>query len=60
MSTEGVTKEITGASLRREKIWTIGAEESLGLSRGFFLGMATPLNLVEENHSSPHDPILLT
>jgi hypothetical protein len=60
MGTVGVTKEVTHASLRREKLWIIGAEEILGLPCSLFLGMAAPLNLIESNGLSSHDSILLT
>jgi hypothetical protein len=61
MSTERVTKgRDYNASLWREKIWIIQTKEILGLPRGFFFRMAAPLNLVEANHPSHHDPILLT
>jgi hypothetical protein len=35
-------------------------EEILGHPCSLFLGMTTPLNLAELNHSSPHDSVLLT
>jgi hypothetical protein len=35
-------------------------EEIVGLPWGLFFGMVTPSNLVEVNHPSPHDPVLLT
>jgi hypothetical protein len=61
MSPEGVTKERDyNASLWKEKIWIIRTQEILGLLHGFFFRMAAPLNLIEANHPSPHDPILLT
>jgi hypothetical protein len=60
MSIEGVTKGITSTLLRREKIWIIETEEILSLPCGFFFRMTTPFNLVEANHPSPHDLILLT
>jgi hypothetical protein len=60
-SIEGVTKERDyNVSLQREKIWIIRTKDILSLPRGFFFGMAAPLNLVEVNRPSPHDPILLT
>jgi hypothetical protein len=37
-----------------------GMEELLGLPCSLFLGMMAPLNLVEGNHPSPHDSVLLT
>jgi hypothetical protein len=61
MSTEGVTKERDyNALLQREKIQIIRTKEFLGLLRGSFFSMAALLNLVEANHPSPHDPILVT
>jgi hypothetical protein len=48
------------ASLRREKIWIVGAEEILGLSCSLFFRVKTPLKLIEMNRLSPHDSILLT
>jgi hypothetical protein len=60
MSTKGVTKEVTHASLWREKHWIIGAEEILSLSGSLFLRMMAPLNLIELDRLSPHDSILLT
>jgi hypothetical protein len=60
MSTEGVTKEVTCALLRRKKIWIVGAEKILGLPSSLFLGMTAPLNLIESNHPLPHDSVLLT
>jgi hypothetical protein len=61
MSTEGVTKERDyNALLQREKIQIIRTKEFLGLLRGFFFSMAALLNLVEANHPSPHDKILVT
>jgi hypothetical protein len=60
-NTEEVTKERGyNTSLWKEKIQIIRTKKFLGLPRGFFFGTAAPLNLVEANHRSPHDPILLT
>jgi hypothetical protein len=58
--TEGVYKRGTDASLRREKLWVLGAEELLGLPCSLLLGMMAPLNLVEANHPSHRDLVLLT
>jgi hypothetical protein len=60
MSTEGVTKEVTCTLLRRKKIWIVGAEKILDFPSSLFLGMMTPLNLIELNRSPPHDSVLLT
>jgi hypothetical protein len=57
---EGVTKEVTHASQRREQLWIIGAEEIVSLACSLFLRMMAPLNLIESNHPSPHDSVLLT
>jgi hypothetical protein len=59
MSTEGVTKEVTGALLRQKKIWLVGAEKILGLPSSLFLGVTAPLKHIETNHPSPHDSVLL-
>jgi hypothetical protein len=56
----GFTKEVTHASLRREKLWILGTEEFLSLTCSFFLRIMAPLNLIELNRPSPHDSILLT
>jgi hypothetical protein len=55
-----VKKEVPHASLWREKLWIIGAEEILSLPCSLFLRMMALLNLIESNHSSPHDSVLLT
>jgi hypothetical protein len=60
MSTEGVKKKVTHTSLRNEKLWVIGVEEILGLPCSLFLKITAPLNLIESNHPSPHDSVLLT
>jgi hypothetical protein len=44
-----VTKEVTHASLRWEKLWILGTEEILGLPYSPLLGMTTPLNLIESS-----------
>jgi hypothetical protein len=59
MSTEGVTKEVTGALLRQKKIWLVRAEKILGLPSSLFLVVTAPLNLIETNHPLPHDSVLL-
>jgi hypothetical protein len=56
----GYKRGYTGTSLQREKIWIVGAEEILGLPCSFFLRMTYPLNLIDSNHPSPHDSVLLT
>jgi hypothetical protein len=56
----GLQKGEYNTSLWMEKIRIIRTKKILGLPCGFFFRMAAPLNLVEENHPSPHDPILLT
>jgi hypothetical protein len=51
---------VTHASLRSEKLWIIGAEEILGLPCSLFLRTMAAQNLIESNHLSPHDWVLLT
>jgi hypothetical protein len=61
MSTKGVTIERDyNALLWREKIQIIRTKEFLSFPCGFFFRMTAPLNLVEVNHPSPHELILLT
>jgi hypothetical protein len=42
-----------------QKVRIVGAEKVLGLLCGFFFGMVAPLNLVQANHPSPCDLVLL-
>jgi hypothetical protein len=56
----GFIKDVTHASLRREKLRILGTEEFLSLPCSLFLKMTAPLNLVESNRPSPYDLVLLT
>jgi hypothetical protein len=60
MSTKGATKEVTSTLLWRKKIWIVGVEKILGFPSSLFLRMTAPLNLIESDHPSPHDSVLLT
>jgi hypothetical protein len=56
----GGYKKGTHTSLRREKLWVLGTEEILGPPCSLLLGVMAPLNIVESNHPSPHDLVMLT
>jgi hypothetical protein len=56
----GGHKRGTHTLLRREKLWILGTKELLGLPCSLFLGMMPLVNLVEVNHLSPRDSVLLT
>jgi hypothetical protein len=51
-------KEVTYASLQREKLWILRTKKFLGLPCSLLLRMTAPLNLEELNHSMPRDSIL--
>jgi hypothetical protein len=55
----GNTKEVSCASLRREKLWILRMEKFLDLRSRLLLKMAAPLNFKELNHSMPRDSVLL-
>jgi hypothetical protein len=55
----GDTKEVTCASLGREKLWILRMKKLLGLPCSLLLEMAAPLNFEELNHSTPRDSVLL-
>jgi hypothetical protein len=55
----GDTKEVTCASLQREKLWILRRKKFLGLTCSLLLRMVAPLNFEESNHSTPHDSVLL-
>jgi hypothetical protein len=55
----GDTKEVTCASLRREKLWILRMKKFLGLPCSLLLGMMAPQNFEESNHSMPRDLVLL-
>jgi hypothetical protein len=54
----GDTKEVTCASLRREKLWILRMK-FLGFPCSLSLGMVAPLNFEELNHLTPQDSVLL-
>jgi hypothetical protein len=55
----GDTKEVTCASLRREKLWILRTKKLLGLPCSLLLGMVAPLNFEESNRSTPRDSVLV-
>jgi hypothetical protein len=55
----GDTKEVTSASLQREKLWILRTKKFLDLPCSLLLGMASPLNFEESNRSMPRDSVLL-
>jgi hypothetical protein len=55
----GDAKEVTYASLWREKLWILRTKKFLGLPCSLLLGMTAPLNLEELNRSMHHDLVLL-
>jgi hypothetical protein len=46
-------------SLKGQKVRIVGAKEVLSLPCGFFFGMTAPWDVVEVNHPSLCDPLLL-
>jgi hypothetical protein len=55
----GNTKEVTCASLRRQKLWILRMKKLLGLPCSLLLRMAAPLNLEELNRSMSCNSVLL-
>jgi hypothetical protein len=53
-------KEVTYASLQREKLWILRTKKFLGLPCSLLLRMTAPLNLEESNCLTPCDSVLLT
>jgi hypothetical protein len=56
----GVAKEVTYASLWREKLWILRMKKFLSLPCSLLLRMMAPLNLEEFNRPMPRDSVLLT
>jgi hypothetical protein len=55
----GDTKEVTCASLRREKLWILRTKKFLSLPCSLLLKMAAALNFEESNCLMPRDSVLL-
>jgi hypothetical protein len=55
----GDIKEVTCASLRREKLWIPRTKKFLGLPCSILLRMVAPLNFEESNHLMSRDSVLL-
>jgi hypothetical protein len=55
----GDTKDVTYASMQREKLWILRMKKFLGLAYSLLLGMTAPLNLEKLNCSTPRDSVLL-
>jgi hypothetical protein len=53
-------REVTYASLQREKLWILRTKEFFGLPCSLLLRVTTPLNFEESNRSMPRDSVLLT
>jgi hypothetical protein len=52
-------REVTYASLRREKLWILRTKKFSGLQCSLLLRMMAPLNLEESNRSMSRDSVLL-